>query len=47
MSLEKDEVERSIRELGLAEQLRAIPGDEARRLYRNVKDRFFRRGCAN
>ncbi|MDP1828521.1 MAG: hypothetical protein Q8L48_34965 [Archangium sp.] len=40
MSLEKGEVERSIRELGLAEQLRAIPDDEARRLWETVEDRF-------
>lgn len=40
MSLEKEEVERSIRELGLSEQLRAIPDEEARRLYGNVEDRF-------
>jgi hypothetical protein len=40
MWLERDEVERSIRELGLAEQLRAVPAEETEALYRKLEERF-------
>jgi hypothetical protein len=40
MWLERDEVERSIRELGLAERLRALPEDEAVALYKRIEARF-------
>jgi hypothetical protein len=43
---ERDDVERSIRELRLAEQLRAIPAEEAEALYDQLEERFAtRKGC--